>query len=418
MQVILFIFYCVIFSYFFYIYKLDSNTGLSIKIIVGLFLFKIVGGCINLYVHYNDYITNDIGFYFEQSVHELANMKYNPIAFLKEWLFNWGDSSGKLNMFEKENMSFWSSIGMQVHYKYMTLANIFSLGNIYVDVILFNVVYFIGQLYLYKTLYLNAPHKKYLFLVVVFLIPSVVFWCSGIHKDGIILSCIGFISYFIYQFLATKNSLKLFVGIFFLSLLFITRYFYLLCIFLPIMLWIFTNKSKYKLTIFSVTYLLAFIILFNINSLFPAIKPLELISNKQKDFINLIGYSDMETPLLENNFMSYVKNFPTALNHIFLKPSFHYNEYFKYKISALDSWFVFSLIILFSVYIKRKNLHNGFFLFLLFFGSTVYLFIGYTIPNAGALVRYKSEFTVVLLSALVGLSEVSFLKRMYSKDII
>jgi hypothetical protein len=55
---------------------------------------------------------------------------------------------------------------------------------------------------------------------------------------------------------------------------------------------------------------------------------------------------------------------------------------------------------------------------LLFFGATVYLFIGYTIPNAGALVRYKSEFTVVLLSALVGLSEVPFLKRLYSKDII
>jgi hypothetical protein len=270
---------------------------------------------------------------------------------------------------------------------------------------------------LYKTLYLNAPHKKYLFLAVVFLIPSVVFWCSGIHKDGIILSCIGFISYFIYQFLATKNSFQLILGILFLCLLFITRYFYLLCIFLPIMLWIFTNKSKYKLTIFSITYLFAFIILFNINTLFPAIKPLELISNKQKDFINLIGYSDMETPLLETNFMSYVKNFPTALNHIFLKPSFHYNEYFKYKISALDSWFVFSLIVLFSIFIKRKNLNNGFFLFLLFFGATVYLFIGYTIPNAGALVRYKSEFTVVLLSALVGLSEVPFLKRLYSKDI-
>jgi hypothetical protein len=54
----------------------------------------------------------------------------------------------------------------------------------------------------------------------------------------------------------------------------------------------------------------------------------------------------------------------------------------------------------------------------IFFGATVYLFIGYTIPNSGALVRYKSEFTVVLLSALVGLSEVPFLKRMYSKDII
>ena len=418
MQVLLFIFYCIFFSYFFYIYKLDKNTGISIKVIIGLFLFKVFGGCVNLYIHYNDYITNDIGFYFEQSVHELTNMKNNPTAFFKEWLFNWGDSSGKINMFERENMSFWSSIGMQVHYKYMTLANMFSLGNVYVNVILFNVMYFIGQLYLYKTLYLNAPHKKYLFLVVVFLIPSVVFWCSGIHKDGIILSCIGFVSYFIYQYLSTKNSLLLIASTLFLSLLFVTRYFYLLCIFPPLLLWIFTFKSKFKLLIFSIAYLIAFVILFNINELFPAIKPLELISNRQKDFIHLIGYSDMKTPILENHFMSYVKNFPTALNHILLKPSFHYNDYFKYKISAIDSWFVCSLIILFSAFIKRKNLNNGFFLFLLFFGATVYLFIGYTIPNAGALIRYKSEFTVVLLSALVGLSEVPFLKRVYSKEII
>jgi hypothetical protein len=287
-----------------------------------------------------------------------------------------------------------------------------------VNVILFNVIYFIGQLYFYKTLYLNAPHKKYFFLVVVFLIPSVVFWCSGIHKDGIILSCIGFISYFMYQYLSTKNSLLLIASTLFLSLLFVTRYFYLLCILLPLMLWVFTHKSKYKLLIFSISYLIAFVILFNISQLFPAIKPLELILNRQKDFINLIGYSDMKTPILENNFISYVKNFPTALNHILLKPSFHYNDYFKYKISAIDSWFVCSLIILFSVFIKRKNLNNGLFLFLLFFGATVYLFIGYTIPNAGALVRYKSEFTVVLLSALVGLSEVPFLKRIYSKEII
>jgi len=83
LQVILFIFYCVLFSYFFYVYKLDKNTGLSIKIIVGLFLFKILGGCVNLYVHYNDYITNDIGFYFEQSVAELTNRKNNPIAFFQ-----------------------------------------------------------------------------------------------------------------------------------------------------------------------------------------------------------------------------------------------------------------------------------------------------------------------------------------------
>lgn len=418
MQVFLFIFYCIFFCVFFYSFNLKKNTGLSFQIIAGLFLLKIIGGSINLYVHYNEFITNDVGFYFEQSIRELTEMKHNPGKFFNEFFFLWGDMSGKLDMFSKENMSAWSSIGMQVHYKYMTLANIFSFGHIYVNVILFNVMYFIGQLYFYKTLYLSAPHKKYLFLVVIFLIPSVVFWCSGIHKDGIILSAIGFISYFGYKFLRDKKSMYLLISLLFLILLFVTRYFYLLCILPPFLIWLFTKKSNNKFTIFTISYFLFFIILFNINHVFKSIRPLELISNKQKDFINLIGYSDMRTPILENNFMSYVRNLPTALNHILLRPTFHFKEYLKYQISALDTYLVFGLIVIFSIFIKRKNMSSGFYLFLIFFGASVYLFIGYTIPNAGALVRYKSEFTVVLLAALVGLSEVPFLKRFYTDDII
>jgi hypothetical protein len=44
------------------------------------------------------------------------------------------------------------------------------------------------------------------------------------------------------------------------------------------------------------------------------------------------------------------------------------------------------------------------------------LFIGYTIPNCGALVRYKSAFTCLLIPSLVALSEVPFLARFYSKE--
>ena len=51
----------------------------------------------------------------------------------------------------------------------------------------------------------------------------------------------------------------------------------------------------------------------------------------------------------------------------------------------------------------------------LLFALSMYIFIGYTIPNAGALVRYKSEFTILLLASLVALSEVKWLNEYLNK---
>jgi hypothetical protein len=81
--------------------------------------------------------------------------------------------------------------------------------------------------------------------------------------------------------------------------------------------------------------------------------------------------------------------------------------------AAVDTLFVIGLIMLFVLFIKRKNMQELFYVMLLFFAFSMYLFIGYTIPNCGALVRYKSEFTALLIPALVALSEVPFLKRFY-----
>ena len=46
-----------------------------------------------------------------------------------------------------------------------------------------------------------------------------------------------------------------------------------------------------------------------------------------------------------------------------------------------------------------------------FFAFSMYIFIGYTIPNCGALVRYKSEFTVLLLACFVALSDYEKLNK-------
>lgn len=371
---------------------------------------------LNLQVHYNDFVTNDVGFYHIQSLKDLSVLQHEPTKFLQNWLFKWGDASGRMNLFKPENMSFWSSIGMQFHYKYMTLSNIFSMGSIHVNVIFYNLLYFAGQLALYKTVYRIQPEKKLWFLVSIFLIPSVLFWCSGIHKDGLILAAVGFVFYFLHRFLTQHRKLDILYVLLFLIMLSTVRYFYVLIILPGLFGWVVFHQKQQQFLKFCILYILAIFVLFNIDQLLPAIQPLQLISNKQSDFKRAIGYSDMRTPDLLPTWSSYVKNFPIALQHIFLQPSFSWQAPIKYQLAALDAIVVLALIILFAVHVRRntskQTSSQAIFYTMLFIGISVYIFIGYTIPNCGALVRYKSEFTVLLLTGLIGLSDIPTVKKL------
>jgi hypothetical protein len=143
---------------------------------------------------------------------------------------------------------------------------------------------------------------------------------------------------------------------------------------------------------------------------------MQIVANKQSDFLTLSGFTDIYLPKLENSFWSYIHCLPYALYHIFLLPNFSFHDPLRYQIAALDSYLIFITILIAFRYIKKNHLNTSYYLFLLFFSISIYLFIGFTIPNEGALVRYKSEFTALLIPTLIALSEIPFLKRFYTQE--
>ncbi len=411
---LIFIFYLVVFCSIFYYSKIHKDSGLSVYILLFLFVLKISAGCLNLYIHCHEYLTNDVLFYHEQSLLELQKFQGRPLAFLSDFFFNWGNFSEHCNMLSRENMRYWSDLGVLIHVKYMNLANLFTGGNLYVNVIFFNVIYFLGSLYLYKLFYLLQPRKKWMFVFSVFLVPSVLFWCSGIHKDGWVLAAIGFSLFTIMKFHTTQKRKYLFWLSISLLLLLLSRYFVFFCFFPPLMLWFFYRKTDKGVLWFAITYIVLLILFFTVGNFTP-FEPLDIIIAKQQSFFSLRGYSDMQTSILDHHVSSFVANFPEACNHIFLRPYYNSGDLLKYQVAAIDSWLVCALYILCALYIRRGHVHQLFYMMLLVFALSMYLFIGYTIPNCGALVRYKSEFTVILLSAMFALSEIPFLKGLYAK---
>ena len=62
-----------------------------------------------------------------------------------------------------------------------------------------------GLIALFKVLNSFFPNKKWAILFGIFLLPSTLFWCSGIHKDGIVFLSLMLVVYNVY--FGIKNHL-------------------------------------------------------------------------------------------------------------------------------------------------------------------------------------------------------------------
>ncbi len=377
--------------------NLPAKTNLSLALLAVLFAVKVGIGCLNLYFHYSEYISNDAHMYFSSAMTMLADFKKQPSFYLYDWFLNWGDIGSHLNFLDRSNSVYWSDVGRLMHQRYMILCTVLSFGHEYVNVLFYNLFFFIGSLALFKTFLFFKSDQKWLFLILIFLVPSVAFWCSGIHKDGFVLSLIGLVSWSCISFFKNKtfkNGLLL-VVLLFLMLAF--RYFYFL-VFLPFFVLYLLTKGKPRVGLyFTALSLVGILSFFYLGTLSHNLDVKRIVVNRQQEFLQSKGYSDLGLPTLENSVSSFVENFPVALKHIFLEPIPRMGSKMKYDLAALDSILVLGLFLIGLFYIKRKFCNNGYLWLLLFYSIFILIFIGYTIPNLGALVRYESPFICLLL---------------------
>ena len=98
-----------------------------------------------------------------------------------------------------------------------------------------------------------------------------------------------------------------------------------------------------------------------------------------------------------------MKNIPSALYSNFISPIQHFNEGILYFVSESENMFFITLILLAIFYKKKNNLiQKKIILIILSFTIGIILFIGWTIPILGEVVRYRSLvwrylFSIILL---------------------
>ncbi len=394
-SIIVFILYFIFISWVLTCVPFIKNTGINKWGLVLLFTIKIFAGIIYgwFYLQPSYNATSDTWHFFELSKTETDWLLNDPLAFFKD-IFTYGyDRSG--NLFLGDN-SYWNDLKSNIIVKLLAISNVFTFKNYYADIIFFNFLFFFGPVAVYKIVLQLFHPNKVILVISIFLIPSFLFWCSGIHKDGLIFSCIGIIIYhFQKQLLQHKIILQSSViAIFCFIILFALRNFMALLLIPALLVWLLSNLNPKKSKIITINiYMLGIIIFFALPEIIPQINPPTYIVEKQSEFKELQGDSQIPVPSLESNFVSFIKFFPTAVDIAFFRP--HVTEiYNKSYIPAVTEILLLWFIILFFLLFQRNTIltsqQSAYLLFCICFSLSFLLIAGYTITFSGAIVRYRA----------------------------
>jgi len=362
--------------------------------------------------YYNNRATADIFKYFDDSKVMFSALKSNPLDYFKMLLgidFNYNYYQVNYYQFMNHwNRPYSSDLISDSHIiiRFNAFVRLFSFGFFQVHHIFINFVSLIGLTLIYKAFKLYLLDKEKLLFYVVFLVPSVLFWGSGLLKEGIILFAFGLFFYYLFKLTNQLKTSYLLLFFFAIILLIFTKFYLLIALSIPSLGYLINYYRRLKNPLFG--YLIAgliFLITINVAPLInEQLDVVFQIANKQQTFSRFIAEvpanSGFVIPELSDGWSLIIYS-PQALLNTMIRPYFwECNSLFVW-LSAFENVFIIGCFILVFYYRKKiNNSHKNIIYFNLTFVFSLFVLIGLTTPVLGAIVRYKIPGLILLLISL------------------
>lgn len=416
--------FTILFIYLIFKLKFFHVDELSKKITASLFIIKVVSGTILTLIYtyyYTDYENSDIYKYFDDSYLMYKSLATNPLDYLK-MISGIGCDNPYFHDTYFSKMSFWYKEWDYHLYndnrtviRFNAIVRLFSFGSIHVHTVVMSFLSFIGLFSVYK-LFVNFIKDKNLLLIFsIFLLPSVLFWTSGVLKEGLLVFAFGLMIYKFYKLLTKFSIIDLLIFVISVFILSLVKFYILLAAVPGIITLIWLKFTDYKrpLLKFLIVHLSLFIIAINVDYL------LLVLHKKQKDFIislediSMVG-SYFNIPALEPNAWSLIKNIPIAIFNTLFRPFILEAHSAVVLIAAFENLIIIFTIILSLIFINLKGISNKpWFWFCVFFTIIVFALCGLVTPVMGALVRYKVPALPFLILIFVFLIDFEKIKKYF-----
>ncbi len=376
-----------------------KNAGFNGKTIFLLFAIKIFAGVmVGLINHYlfNNHTDNDT--LNTLGMIEYQNLFHHPKIFFTD-IFK--SNYAEYGAYFGSKDSYWNDLKLNILLKVLGVMNIFSRGNIYINGLFFNTIAILAHVALYRVFQSIYPKKSIPIIIGCFILPSLLYYSSGIQKDLIVFTALGIFCYSLYFSLLTSFSAKkiFYLVSSFIIILLIRNF--IAVILLPCSIaWIMSKKYQIKpLKIYASLAFIAclFVALLQLTS--SKYNPLQIVADRQQAFINLgKANTDYKIDTLQPTLQSFMVAAPTALRRSFLSPLPGEFDYIYMNLLAVEIMaYLFFFILM--VFFKDKTIgfNNEFIVFGLVFTACIFLFTGYITTNAGSLVRYRSIYYPFLI---------------------
>jgi hypothetical protein len=415
LEYLLFVVYLIFFAWLTTRVKFFSRSGLNDSQLIILFLLKVMAsifyGWIGLYYGNMAQMVDTWGFH-NNGLQEYHLLRSNPHEYFTN-LFRDPYGDGVSKFFDGAD-SYWNDLKGNVFIKILSIFNIFSDGHYYVNVIFYSFITLFGPIAIFRVMNDSFPGKKVSILMATFLVPSFLYWTSGLHKEGLIFTGVSLIIYSVYfglkeKRMGFKRILSLGIG---LLLLLVLRNFLIVIIIPAILAWLLASRSKkYGLVIFGGVYLFSCILFFTARYINPKLDFPQAVVTKQKEFMLLPkGGSTIPIRELEPTAISFLKNTPQALNLSTIRP---YPSDVRHILSLAAAIEVNLLLLMFILFLfwRRNGLRSkNLIYFCIFFSFSLFLAIGFSVNNLGAVVRYRSvifPLLVVPMAAMIDWKRIS-----------
>lgn len=290
-------FYAFLFLFIIYKQRFFRLEGIQTTVVMAAFLLKIASGLVLWWIYtyyYPDRTKADIYKYYDDSKPLYDLLFKAPLSFF-QILFGIHNEPEKFHYVYDQMYNWYSPFATHIYnanqaiIRINAVIRIFSFGHFNVHTVFFCFLSFIGQIAIYKTFHLYLKTKKWGLFAAVFLLPTVLFWGSGVLKEAILLFGLGLFVYGLHSLLFKKVTIKMFfvlgLGILTMALMKI----YILIALLPgVLLWLWIKFSDYRFLLLKYVGILVLILTigYSLGSLSSNYNAAQMLSFRQKDFYN------------------------------------------------------------------------------------------------------------------------------------
>ena len=398
-----------------------SAPGLPRRWIGAFLLLKIVAGTALWYVYtyvHTDRATADIYRFFDDGNIMFRALPEHPLDYLR-MITGIGNDQKRFDLNYYQVMNNWyrqyeGNLYNDAHtmIRFNAFVRLFSFGHYHVHTVFICFFCTIGLVALYRAFAPLLPGHERAWSLTLFVLPSVLFWTSGVLKEALLIFGLGLFLLAVLELLRGRKRTWLLVLPPTIALLFFLKFYVLLSLVpaLGAYAWCARTGARQPLLKSGIAFTTFLVLGLNSDLFYPNFRMLEVLYVKQRDFIGMAtaAHSDsfVDVTPLEPNLRSFISQAPHALYMTFLSPLTAWRTGVLGTLSAVENlWLLILPLLAFRWRRPQAQVDKPLLFFCLGFCILLALVIGWTTPVIGAIVRYRVPLLPFLIMACLCIAD-------------